>query len=117
MKGILTLMAERGQLLEMSCEIPKCYSHRRRHSFGRIGTMPDDWTPSADHYPHVEVQGRQTAHNAIHGLPRTAGGARPPGVMRLCLVSLRRCQAWVLRLGREGGPNGVPGSTCAQSQD
>ena len=57
MRGILPQMAERGQLLEMRCEMPKCYLHRGARVFDPIGTTPDDWTPSADHYPTLKSRG------------------------------------------------------------
>jgi hypothetical protein len=50
-RGILKLMAERGQILELKCEMPKCFCPDGRKAFVRKGHPPDKWAPSADHYP------------------------------------------------------------------
>jgi hypothetical protein len=54
MKGVLVQMAENGQLLGVRCEMPRCYCPKGRESFDKIGTKPDDWTPSEDHYPALK---------------------------------------------------------------
>jgi hypothetical protein len=50
-KGMLHQMAERGQLLELACEMPTCLCPSGRTFFEeRVQPMPK-WAPNADHYP------------------------------------------------------------------
>lgn len=56
-KGILVRMAERGQLLELVCEMPKCFCHKGRRHFDPIGSAEDKRIPTADHYPVLGSQG------------------------------------------------------------
>jgi hypothetical protein len=56
-KGILAQMAERGQLLELRCEMPKCYDFKGRRHFDPVGHAPDSWIPTADHYPVLRSRG------------------------------------------------------------
>jgi hypothetical protein len=56
-RGILMLMAERGQLLELKCEMPKCFYNGGRQSFDEKTHPPTDWAPSADHYPTPRALG------------------------------------------------------------
>jgi hypothetical protein len=55
--GVLVQMAERGQLLELECEMPTCYSPKgARHFQYRPKTTPfPDWAPNADHYPTLKM--------------------------------------------------------------
>lgn len=50
-RGILMQMAERGQLLQLTCEMPKCFYSRGRRAFDPKTHSPTDWAPSADHHP------------------------------------------------------------------
>lgn len=50
-KGILVQMAERGQILELKCEMPQCYHPNGRHKFEPLATERRLWAPSRDHYP------------------------------------------------------------------
>jgi hypothetical protein len=57
MKGVLVQMAERGQLLELKCEMPQCYHHRGRGAFDQVTTPRTKWAPSPDHYPTLKSAG------------------------------------------------------------
>jgi hypothetical protein len=51
-------MAQRGQLLELRCEMPKCYCHKGRFHFEeRTHPQRSVWAPSADHYPLLQADG------------------------------------------------------------
>jgi hypothetical protein len=50
-RRILMQMAERGQLLELRCEMPKCFHQDGRKAFEKMDHPPPDWAPSADHHP------------------------------------------------------------------
>jgi hypothetical protein len=58
-KGVLVQMAERGQLLELKCEMPQCYHHKGRGKFDPVTTPRTDWAPSPDHYPILKSAGGQ----------------------------------------------------------
>jgi hypothetical protein len=66
-KGVLVQMAERGQLLELKCEMPQCYHHKGRRAFDPLTTARTKWAPSRDHYPIL----------------KSAGGKLVPGNVRL----------------------------------
>jgi hypothetical protein len=51
MKGILPLMAERGQIVELLCEMPECYCPKGRGYFDKKSSPMGDWAPNVDHYP------------------------------------------------------------------
>ena len=55
MQGILVQMVERGQILALACEMPTCYSDRKR--FDPVGSLPDDWVPTHDHHPTLKSKG------------------------------------------------------------
>ena len=50
-KGVLVQMAERGQILELKCEMPQCYHPNARDKFESLATERRMWAPSRDHYP------------------------------------------------------------------
>jgi hypothetical protein len=50
-KGVLVQMAERGQLMELRCEMPQCYCPKGRAHFDRRSNPMTDWAPNPDHYP------------------------------------------------------------------
>ena len=56
-KGVLVQMAERGQLLAVKCEMPRCYHHRGRGAFDPVTTPRTKWAPSPDHYPILKSAG------------------------------------------------------------
>lgn len=63
-KRILVQMAERGQIIELKCEMPECYCPRGRKHFAEAGSGDKHWRPSADHYPILESRdGRLTPDN------------------------------------------------------
>ena len=66
-KGILVRMAERGQLLAMRCEMPRCDAPDGLDAFDEVGTVPDSWIPTEDHFPTL----------------KSKGGTRVPSNMRL----------------------------------
>ena len=72
--GVLLQMAKAGQLLELKCEMPKCYHHKGRAHFDPKTHPPTNWAPSADHYP----------------VPKAAGGELKPWNVRLAHVMCNR---------------------------
>jgi hypothetical protein len=56
-KGVLVQMAERGQLLDLKCEMPQCYHHRGRAAFDPVAKTRTKWAPSPDHYPTLKSAG------------------------------------------------------------
>jgi Recombinase len=55
---VLLRMAERGQIIELRCEMPKCYCHKGRSHFDpRTHPQRSNWAPSADHYPQLQADG------------------------------------------------------------
>jgi len=56
-KGILVQMAERGQILELKCEMPQCYHPYGRDKFESLATERRLWAPSRDHYPILRSAG------------------------------------------------------------
>lgn len=65
--GILLRMARDGQILEIGCEMPRCYCPRDRKHFDEKAATSVDWKLSFDHYPQLEAD----------------GGTREPGNARL----------------------------------
>jgi hypothetical protein len=58
-KGVLMKMAERGQLLDLKCEMPQCYHHKGRAAFDPVAKTRTKWAPSPDHYPTLKSAGGQ----------------------------------------------------------
>jgi hypothetical protein len=60
-KGILVPMAERGQIVELRCEMPTCYCPEgRTHFVPRAPSAPHpDWAPNADHHPQLKMEDGQ----------------------------------------------------------
>jgi hypothetical protein len=58
-RGVLVQMAERGQLLELRCEMPMCYCHKGRKHFDPRSHPLTAWAPSPDHYPQLRADGGQ----------------------------------------------------------
>ena len=56
-RGVLVQMAERGQIIELRCEMPKCYCQKGRGYFESRSHPPPDWAPSPDHYPKLKADG------------------------------------------------------------
>jgi hypothetical protein len=58
-RGVLVQMAQRGQIIELRCEMPKCYCHKGRGYFEPRSTSTPlpDWAPSPDHYPRLKADG------------------------------------------------------------
>lgn len=56
-RGVLVQMAERGQLLELKCEMPQCHHHKGRGAFDPLTTKRTKWAPSRDHYPILKSAG------------------------------------------------------------
>lgn len=56
-KGVLVQMAERGQLLELRCEMPQCYCEKGRRHFDPKSVPMTKWAPNADHYPILKMAG------------------------------------------------------------
>ena len=49
-------MAERGQILNVVCEMPQCYCPKGRNYFDKR-TGKTEWEPTADHYPTLKSRG------------------------------------------------------------
>ena len=56
-RGVLVQMAQRGQILDLRCEMPKCYCHKGRGYFEPRSTPLPAWAPSPDHYPTLKADG------------------------------------------------------------
>jgi hypothetical protein len=56
-RGVLVQMAQRAQIIELRCEMPKCYCHKGRGYFEPRSTPLPDWAPSPDHYPRLKADG------------------------------------------------------------
>jgi hypothetical protein len=56
-RGVLVQMAQRGQIIELRCEMPKCYCHKGRGYFEARSTPLTAWAPSPDHYPRLKADG------------------------------------------------------------
>ena len=56
-RGVLVQMAQRGQIIDLRCEMPKCYCHKGRGYFERRSTPLPAWAPSPDHYPRLKADG------------------------------------------------------------
>ena len=56
-RGVLVQMAERGQIVELRCEMPKCYCPKGRGHFEERSTPLPPWAPSPDHYPKLKADG------------------------------------------------------------
>lgn len=56
-RGVLVQMAQRGQIIDLRCEMPKCYCHKGRGYFEPRSTPLPDWAPSPDHYPTLKADG------------------------------------------------------------
>lgn len=54
---VLVQMAERGQILDLKCEMPQCYHHKGRGAFDPLTTERTMWAPSRDHYPILKSAG------------------------------------------------------------
>jgi hypothetical protein len=55
-RGILLQLARDGQIIDVRCEMPQCYSFRGRRHFERRSTR-SPWQPTADHYPRLKMHG------------------------------------------------------------
>lgn len=56
-RGVLLQMAQRGQIVDIRCEMPKCYCHKGRSFFEPRATPLSNWAPSPDHYPKLKADG------------------------------------------------------------
>ena len=56
-RGVLVQMAQRGQIIELRCEMPRCYCHKGRGYFDPRSTPLTAWAPSPDHYPRLRADG------------------------------------------------------------
>jgi hypothetical protein len=56
-RGVLVQMAQRGQIIELRCEMPMCYCHKGRAYFEPRSTPLTEWTPTPDHYPRLRADG------------------------------------------------------------
>jgi hypothetical protein len=55
--GILRRLARDGQIIDVRCEMPQCYSFRGRRYFEPRSPRSSDWQPTADHYPRLKMHG------------------------------------------------------------
>ena len=56
-RGVLVKMAELGQLLDLKCEMPRCYNPKGRAAFDPVAKPRAKWAPSPDHYPTLKSAG------------------------------------------------------------
>jgi len=56
-EGILVQMAQDGQIVEVSCEMPECYCPMGREHFDVKSHPPSEWILTPDHYPKLESDG------------------------------------------------------------
>lgn len=56
-RGVLVQIAQRGQIIELRCEMPMCYCHKGRGYFDPRSTPLTAWAPSPDHYPRLRADG------------------------------------------------------------
>jgi hypothetical protein len=54
-RGVLVQLAQRGQIIELRCEMPKCYCHKGRGYFAPRSTPLTDRARSPDHYPRLKA--------------------------------------------------------------
>jgi hypothetical protein len=55
-RGILLQLARDGQLIDVRCEMPQCYSFRGRRYFDPRSSR-SEWEPTCDHYPRLKMHG------------------------------------------------------------
>jgi hypothetical protein len=55
--GVLVKMAESGHITELRCLTPVCYCPGGRGYFDPASSSPDDWVPTADHFPLEKQHG------------------------------------------------------------
>ena len=62
-RGILLQLARDGQIIDVRCEMPQCYSFRGRRYF-EPRSPRSDWSPTPDHYPRLKAhEGHLTPDN------------------------------------------------------
>jgi hypothetical protein len=77
-RGVLLQMAQRGQILELRCEMPMCYCHKGRGYFEPRSSPLPAWAPTADHYPRLKADGGHTLSPGTFG-SRTRAATRWTG--------------------------------------
>lgn len=78
-KGILPLMADRDQLVELLCEVPECYCPNGPGVFREEVEPMKDWAPNVDHSP----------------IPKWKGGKLEADNVRLAHVRCNKHRLWV----------------------
>src|SRR5438067_1220909 len=64
LRGILLEMAERGQIVDVRCEMPFCYCPRGCRAFDDKAKPMPDWALNLDHHPILQsLGGTRTAGN------------------------------------------------------
>lgn len=56
-RGVLRQIAERGQLIQLKCEMAYCYCPKGRGHFETKQHPPGPWIPTPDHYPTLRSDG------------------------------------------------------------
>lgn len=83
LRRVLVQMAERGQLIDLRCEMPQCYCDKGRNHFERKTNPMRDWAPTPDHSPIL----------------KSAGGHLTPDNVRLAHVLCnRRDYGWRMKI-------------------
>ncbi len=77
--NVLVRMAERGQLLELKCEMPQCYHRKGRRAFDPLTTKRTKWSPSRDHYPILKSAGGKLGPENVRRPIRSAISRTTPG--------------------------------------
>jgi hypothetical protein len=65
MKGILPMMADAGQIVELLCEMPECYCPKGRGYFARKSIPITKWAPNVDHYPVPKWRGGRLTRDNV----------------------------------------------------
>src|SRR6266511_1272213 len=93
-RGVLVQMAERGQLIELRCEMPRCFCPKGRGYFDPKSVPMTEWAPNPDHYPidrqESWIRGRSPCASSASSTPSRCvlkDGKHSPS---RCLLRCRR---------------------------
>lgn len=56
-RPVLIRMAKAGQIVNVKCEMPKCYCSQGRQWFEEKSSRSRRWYLSTDHYPRLKLEG------------------------------------------------------------
>jgi hypothetical protein len=81
-RGVLLQLAQDGQIIDVRCEMPQCYSFQGRGYF-EPRSPRSDWSPTPDHYPRLKAHG---------------GHLTPDNVRLAHLLCNRRDYGWRMKI-------------------